>query len=220
MAGTFARARGGRVKVRLGESDCAVVAGLLEAVHGLLEPEPEPEALPDHPEPEAVPDHPEPEAVPDHPEPTRAATPTDAEELFARLEADLATPPPSDPAVARLLPDASRNDPELAQSFRRLTQEDLRERKRDALELAASALRRRQPVVLDGSEAQALLKGLTDIRLVLAQRLGIQTDEDAEFLHAALAAGAGDGDEAWSQAAGLYDVVTFLQEDLVHVLTP
>jgi hypothetical protein len=222
MAATFARARGGRVKVRLGESDCAVVAGLLEAVRGLLEPEPEPEAEPEtdpESEPEAEPET-EPETEPDHPEPTRAAAPTDAEELFARLEADLATPPPSDPAVARLLPDASRNDPELAQSFRRLTQEDLRERKRDALELAASALRRRQPVVLDGSEAQALLKGLTDVRLVLAQRLGIQTDEDAEFLHAALAAGAGDGDEAWSQAAGLYDVVTFLQEDLVHVLTP
>ncbi|MGZ4626527.1 MAG: DUF2017 family protein [Kineosporiaceae bacterium] len=55
---------------------------------------------------------------------------------------------------------------------------------------------------------------------MLAERLGIQTDEDAEFLHAAIAAGAGDGDAAWSQAAGLYDVVTFLQEDLVHTLTP
>jgi hypothetical protein len=201
MSATFARARGGRVKVRLGEPDRAVIAGLLETVSEMLDPE-----QPASPE--------EPDAA--------AARPAAADEdaLLAEFEADLEVPPPDDPAVARLLPDASRDDPELAQSFRRLTQHELRERKRGALELAASALRRPGSVVLDGSEAQALLKGLTDVRLVLAQRLGIQTDEDAEFLHAAIAAGAGDGDEAWSQAAGLYDVVTFLQEDLVHTLTP
>ncbi|MGZ4613147.1 MAG: DUF2017 family protein [Kineosporiaceae bacterium] len=198
MSGTFGRARGGRVKVRLGEADCAVVAGLLEAVSGLLEPENPAGADADGPV---------------SPEPDEAA-------LLARLEADLIPPRPADPAVARLLPDASRDDPELAESFRRLTEPDLRERKRGALERAAAALRRPTPVVLDDSEAQALLKGLTDVRLVLAERLGIQTDEDAEFLHAAIAAGAGDGDAAWSQAAGLYDVVTFLQEDLVHTLTP
>ena len=126
----------------------------------------------------------------------------------------------SDPAVARLLPDASRDDPELAQSFRRLTEQDLRERKRDSLGLAAAALRRSAPVVLDDSEAQALLKGLTDVRLVLAERLGIATDEDAEFLHAALAAGASQGGQEWAKAAELYEVVTYLQEELVHTLLP
>ena len=61
-----------------------------------------------------------------------------------------------------------------------------------------------------------MLRGLTDVRLVLAQRLGISTDEDAEFLHAAVSAGAGEGDAAWAQTAGLYDVVTYLQEELVR----
>jgi Domain of unknown function (DUF2017) len=140
--------------------------------------------------------------------------------LWASLEADVAVEPPADPAVARLLPDASRDDPELAQSFRRLTEQDLRERKRDSLGLAAAALRRRAPVVLDDSEAQALLKGLTDVRLVLAERLGIATDEDAEFLHAALAAGAGQGQQEWAKAGELYEVVTYLQEELVHTLLP
>jgi hypothetical protein len=140
--------------------------------------------------------------------------------LFAQLEADLTVDPPADPAVARLLPDASRDDPELAQSFRRLTEQDLRERKRDSLALAAAALRRAAPVVLDDSEAQALLKGLTDVRLVLAERLGIATDEDAEFLHAALAAGAAEGRQEWAKAAELYEVVTYLQEELVHTLLP
>src|SRR3954447_20356585 len=111
MAGTFARARGGRIKVRLGDADRAVVAGLLEAVAEMLEPTPE------------------------------QAPAADAD-LFARFEAELAVRPPADPAVARLRRDASHDDPQLAESFRRLTQEDLRERKRTALALAAAALRR------------------------------------------------------------------------------
>jgi hypothetical protein len=194
MASTFTRARGGRVKVKLGDADRGVVAGLLEAVADLLEPE---------------------DAEPGGP----PAAGTD-DDLLARLEADLAVEPPADPAVARLLPDGSRDDPELAQSFRRLTEQDLRERKRDSLGLAAAALRRAAPVVLVDSEAQALLKGLTDVRLVLAERLGIATDEDAEFLHAALAAGAAQGPQVWAKAAGLYEVVTYLQEELVHTLLP
>jgi hypothetical protein len=195
MSGSFTRARGGRVKVRLGASDCAVVAGLLESVAGMLEPD-----------------------AAGAPAPAEGEAPADDDELFARLEEELAVDPPADPAVARLLPDASRDDPELARSFRRLTESDLRTRKRAGLELAAGALRRRAPVVLAESEAQALLRGLTDVRLVLAQRLGIATDEDAEFLHAAVAAGAGDAGAPWAQAAELYDVVTYLQEELVHTL--
>jgi Domain of unknown function (DUF2017) len=191
MAATFTRARGGRVKVRLGDEDRSVVAGLLEAVSAMLE-------------------------SPSSDEPVES--PQDESDLFARLEAELAAPPPADPAVARLLPDAHHDDPEIAESFRRLTEDDLRERKRSALAVAAAALRRRAPVVLSDGEAQALLKGLTDVRLVLAERLGLRTDEDAEFLHAAVAAGAGDGDNPWAQTAGLYDVVTFLQEDLVHAI--
>lgn len=211
MRSTFARARGGRIKVRLGDADRGVVAGLLEAVADLLDPEVDAAADPD-----ADPDA-DPGAGPD----TADGRPgPDDASLWASLEADLAVEPPADPAVARLLPDASRDDPELAQSFRRLTEQDLRERKRDSLGLAAAALRRSAPVVLDDSEAQALLKGLTDVRLVLAERLGIATDEDAEYLHAALAAGVSRGGQEWAKAGELYEVVTYLQEELVHTLLP
>jgi len=209
MRSTFARARGGRIKVRLGDADRGVVAGLLEAVADLLDPEVDAQA-----DAGAGPSQGSAGTAPDAPD-----APDDPS-LWASLEADLAVEPPSDPAVARLLPDASRDDPELAQSFRRLTEQDLRERKRDSLALAAAALRRAAPVVLDDSEAQALLKGLTDVRLVLAERLGIATDEDAEFLHAALAAGASQGGQEWAKAAELYEVVTYLQEELVHTLLP
>ncbi len=204
MKSTFARARGGRVKVRLADADRGVVAGLLEAVADLLEP----------PDDAAVP------AVYPDGGPEDGPTTGDEDDLFARLEADLTVDPPADPAVARLLPDGSRDDPDLAQSFRRLTERDLRESKRSGLSLAASALRRPAPVVLADSEAQALLKGLTDVRLVLAERLGIATDEDAEFLHAALAAGGRVREQEWAKAAELYEVVTYLQEELVQTLMP
>jgi Domain of unknown function (DUF2017) len=131
MTSTFARARGGRIKVRLGDADRGVVAGLLEAVADLLDPEVDASADP-APAPDAA---------------DAGSHAPDEAALWASLEADLAVEPPADPAVARLLPDASRDDPELAQSFRRLTEQDLRERKRDSLGLAAGAMRRRAPVM-------------------------------------------------------------------------
>jgi hypothetical protein len=137
---------------------------------------------------------------------------------WAALESSLAAPPPDDPAVARLLPDAHRDDPAAAESFRRLTEQGLRERKRTGLERAATALVRDQPVKLTPDEAQALLKGLTDVRLVLAERLGLRSDEDAELLHHALRSGAPLDDE-WVHAAAVYDALTWWQETLVAALT-
>jgi len=136
------------------------------------------------------------------------------DDVLAALEASLAPPPPADPAVARLLPEGHRDDPELAAGYRRLTEDGLRERKRAALGTASAALARPDPVVLADDEALSLLKGLTDVRLVLAERLGLRTDEDAELLHL-LAGGAADPRAA---AAALYDALTWWQESLVGAL--
>jgi hypothetical protein len=126
---------------------------------------------------------------------------------------------PEDPAVARLLPDGNTDDPEAADEFRRLTEHGLRLRKRSNLAVAIEALERPDdPVTLDPAEANALLKGLTDVRLVLAERLGLHTDEDAALLHDAVRA-AGDTDEPWIIHAALYDVLTWWQEALVEALT-
>jgi hypothetical protein len=122
-----------------------------------------------------------------------------------------------DPAVARLLPDGSRDDAAATAEFRRLTEHGLRQRKRAALDQARLALGRADPVVLDADEAQALLKGLTDIRLVVAERLGLRTDDDAEMVRVVLAR-AGDSDEAWVVMAALYDELTWWQEALVREL--
>src|SRR4051812_50014996 len=51
-----------------------------------------------------------------------------------------AVPPPDDAAVRRLLPDASRDDAEVAAEFRRLTEPDLRRLKIDRLAALWDAL--------------------------------------------------------------------------------
>jgi hypothetical protein len=135
---------------------------------------------------------------------------------------------PSDPAVARLLPAASRVDDELATEFRRLTDADLRRTKVGNLRLVWTGLRRRPgslPVLRD--DAPRWAAALSDVRLVLATRLGIETDEDAENVYG-LAAGEGHGGPAGDEdspagelrqaMATLYAVLTWLQESLVTAL--
>jgi hypothetical protein len=131
------------------------------------------------------------------------------------MDPDSAEPPstPEDPAVARLLPDGSRDDPEAAAEYRRLTEFGLRSRKRSRARLAAEALARPQPVVLATEEGLALMKSLTDVRLVLGERLELRTDEDAEKLHERL--WAGDGDPAWLATASVYELLTAWQEYLI-----
>lgn len=124
---------------------------------------------------------------------------------------------PVDPALARLLPDGSRDDPEAAAEYRRLTERDLRTRKREGARRSAAALRRPDPVLLDEEEAHALLTSLTNLRLVIAERLGLRTDQDAEQLHHALLAGASPEDP-WVATAAVYDVLTWWQESLVGTL--
>lgn len=89
---------------------------------------------------------------------------------------------PDDPALARLLPDAHKEDPEASSEFRRYTEQGLRQRKRQALETARLTLGRDGAVTLDEAEQQAWLVSLTDVRLVLAERMGLRTEEDHERL--------------------------------------
>ncbi|HET9657627.1 MAG TPA: DUF2017 domain-containing protein [Kineosporiaceae bacterium] len=122
-----------------------------------------------------------------------------------------------DPALARLLPPAHHDDPELAAEFRRLTETGLRARKRGNLTLASAALQRGGQVVLSREEGSALLKGLTDTRLVLGERLGLRTDEDADLIQEVLRQRP-QADDPWVSAALLYDVLTWWQEALIAAL--
>jgi hypothetical protein len=95
--------------------------------------------------------------------------------------------PPPDPAVRRLLPDAS-DDVEVATEFRRFTQDDLAARKVGRLVLLARMLVDSEPsevapFAVAREEAEDVAGALTDVRLVLAERLGLRTDEQVEGLY-------------------------------------
>ena len=125
---------------------------------------------------------------------------------------------PRDPAMERLLPSAHRDDPGLAAEFRRLTEHGLRERKAANLATAISALLDAEgdKVRLDQEQAQAMVVALTDVRLLLGERLGLRTDEDADALQDRLEAASEDDPQLHLAAA--YDFLTWLQESLIQAL--
>jgi uncharacterized protein DUF2017 len=122
-----------------------------------------------------------------------------------------------DPALERLLPSANREDDAAATEFRRLTEGGLRHRKATALAASAAALRLdADKVALDEAQARAFLTALTDVRLVLGERLDLRTDEDLQLLEQA--ASSLDPDEPLLHALALYDFLTWLQETLADAL--
>jgi hypothetical protein len=152
--------------------------------------------------------------------PTNAEAPRDLLEYLTNFEAHLAEP--DDPAILRLLPNAAPTDREVADEFRRYTEPDLRALKVARLRRLWSRLSEdglRWEVAED--EAMETAAALTDVRLVLAARLGIETDADAERLHAdvGLAPDASadglvtDRERIW--LGMLYEALTWLQDSLV-----
>lgn len=115
---------------------------------------------------------------------------------------------PRDPALERILPDAYRDDPDAAAEFRRFTEDDLVAHKTgNALALARAAAAS-GAVVLDESEVLPWLRAITDLRLALATRLGIETDDDE-----------GSDDPELVPAKAAYWWLGELQERLIRALT-
>lgn len=147
---------------------------------------------------------------------------SDADPLFAQVGLTGPIAPPEDPVLQRLLPDAYRDDAEDAAEFRRFTEQSLSSSKvRNAEALIESLLdgglsfiedefdsAQHVEVELDPAGVQAWLRSLTDIRLSLAVRLGIQTDEDVMLIGTS-------ADEAVAAMAEIYDWLGFVQESLV-----
>jgi hypothetical protein len=125
---------------------------------------------------------------------------------------------PRDPALERILPSAHRGDPAMAAEFRRLTEQGLRERKTANLATAIEALKGAEgdKVRMSLEQAQATVVALTDVRLLLGERLGLRTDEDAEYLQDRLEEAAEDDPELL--LAAYYDFMTWLQESLTQAL--
>lgn len=134
-----------------------------------------------------------------------------ADQLQALLAEALESPVDDDSAVRRVLPDAYRTEPELADEWRRLSRRGLVDRKIGFARTLATAL---APVVEEGMAREVPLtmdaaldwvRGIGDLRLVIADRMGIIVD----------------GDTGMFGEPGLrdvYDWLAWMQDGLVQVL--
>lgn len=147
---------------------------------------------------------------------------SDPDPLAVQLGLGGSSLPPEDPVLKRLLPDAYTGDEVEAGEFRRFTERSLTSVKVQHAEALIGSLvdggletgpleHSDGPAVeveLDPAEVQSWLRSLTDIRLSLAVRLGIETDEDAMLV--------GESeDEATVAMSEIYDWLGYVQESLV-----
>ena len=170
---------------------------------------------------------------PSRPDPVRPGESERDREVLEALDFDLDAPinhvhagrPNADPVIAVLLPQASE-DPLTSMEVSSLTRARLRGDKVDRLARLAAELRAPSGpegtvLVAPGQESD-WLGATNDIRLVLAQRLGIESAQDAEPVHAAAFQEAPEEEtsrEQWYRGTALvYDMITWWQESLVSAL--
>lgn len=215
MARAFARKGKGknvRYAAKLDAVERAVVAGLMEQVHDLVAPEPVEVAEGTGDDDFAaivsglgglglgVSLSAEDQVPDDRP------VPTDARSFGDR-----------DPALERLLPAGNRADDQASAEFRRLTEHGLRQRKARHLASAIASLRAPgSGVQLDQRAALDMVVALTDVRLVLGERLGLREDADVERLEDELVDMGEDDPRA--HAMSVYDFLTWLQETLAGAM--
>ena len=134
-----------------------------------------------------------------------------ADQLQALLAEAIESPLDDDSAVRRLLPDAYPHERELADEWRRLSRRGLVDRK---IGFARTLSRALAPVVADGvarsvpltaDAALDWVRGIGDVRLVIADRLGIIVDGD-------------DGSFGEPGLRDVYDWLAWLQEGIVQLL--
>ncbi|WIB63278.1 DUF2017 family protein [Curtobacterium sp. MCBD17_040] len=129
-------------------------------------------------------------------------------QLMQILQGDLA----GDPVALRLFPVAYPDDPEASAEFRRYTIVDLQTQKAENARIVHAWLTGRVSGPFDREAEQAWLRCLTDLRLTVAERLGI-TDHDPDDPDA-------DPDGVGSEIGlrDVYDWLGYVQEHLVVTL--
>lgn len=156
-----------------------------------------------------------------------------SDDPLRRLEAEFAgreAREPSDSAVRRLFPAASE-DPELAAEYRRLGQQDLADGKlsdlRRVMRTLDSTGQGHSEVVLDEEGAMSMLRALNDVRIVLADRLGLERDGDFDTVRMLQQIGErvedagppGDEEHVGSDVViAVYELLSWLQESLLRAL--
>ena len=117
--------------------------------------------------------------------------PAEGEDPLAALFAEGPSEPPSDPALARLFPEAyGDDDTELraaSAEFRRFTENDLRTRKRDDALVVVRTLDALTPagdgaavLTLTADECRHWLGSLNDLRLTIGTRLEVSDEDGGE----------------------------------------
>ncbi|MFF7341164.1 DUF2017 domain-containing protein [Streptomyces sp. NPDC008163] len=117
--------------------------------------------------------------------------PAEGEDPLAALFAEGPSEPPTDPALARLFPEAyGDGDDELraaSAEFRRFTENDLRTRKRDDALVVVRTLDALTPagdgaavLTLTADECRNWLGSLNDLRLTIGTRLDVSDEDEGE----------------------------------------
>jgi hypothetical protein len=131
------------------------------------------------------------------------------EDLFSE---EPAPQTPTDPVLARLLPDAYRDDPDKASEFRKYTEASLRESKKYFAQTLLDTLPEEGGrVKLTGDQARDWMRALNDVRLEFGVRLEV-TEEFEEQL-AAL-----DPQDPKVPAFEVYGWLGAVQDSLVRAL--
>jgi hypothetical protein len=149
-----------------------------------------------------------------------ATTTHDADPLERLLDFSGPTTAPDDPVLARLFPTAYPEDEEAAGDFRRFTESTLRDGKAAAAGLVIDTLEESglpaEPedgividVELDEEAAMTWMRSLTDMRLAIATRLGVEEGDEAYWQSL-------PDEDPRAQVHDIYDWLGYLQETLVH----
>jgi hypothetical protein len=129
-------------------------------------------------------------------------------ELLLQLRAELLTllaTEPDDPSLERLFPPAY-DDKRAAAEFRRLMHDELLAGHHEALDVLETTADRER---LSAEEAEAWLRALNDLRLVLGTRLDVREDTFAEGLNLS---------DPRAPELAVYGYLSWLQEELVAAL--
>ncbi|MCD2441056.1 DUF2017 domain-containing protein [Agromyces sp. SYSU K20354] len=136
-------------------------------------------------------------------------------ELADQVDSVLLLGEADDPALGRLLPNAYPEDLEASEEFTRYTRESLVDGKRQAAQSVRDATAVDHPgdgvvqIELDQAQAWGWLTFLTDLRLILAERVGLDDDEsDADV----------ETRDDYLRAA--YEWAGFVQGSMLEVLDP
>ena len=213
----FRRSSGG-VRTKFDAPEAALLRSLIEQVMSLLNDADEGRTDPGYSGGETQPGQVSPgrDAGPGHPDEILDSSVSDipsSAELDAMMGFSPSTRAPLDPALARLLPDAYRDDPDASGEFRRYTEQSLRSAKQETARIVLDTLPPDGgPVKLSRDEAQSWLRALNDVRITLGVRLGV-TEEFEDEWHQL------DPLDPRATAFEVYAWLGDVQESLVQALT-